>query len=266
MSHIPDEREEWLRKASPIIPFVKRGLLQYEADRLRMQGKLKLADAKYAQVVDEYRSSIKTNPSSANNAALVLQARYSCTGDPKFLAEAVETLELGLRLHADNSLLITNLADLLQADANIRVLGRYLHLKDLLLNSSDAATLVRLLGTGPHRAQLREALSSDVAMRRSMDLFAQSEVLAPGAVEPFDEQLAWLKLHGDAAGLKSLLARAERVKAFDTAATEESQASYVEGKRDAMLVEMLTAARDKWKETLARVIKTGHKPTEAAVR
>lgn len=266
MAHVPEEREAWLRKASSTIPFVRKSLLQLEADRLARQGKLKLADAKYAQVVEEYRSSIKTNPSSANNAALVLQSRYTCTGDPKFLAEAVQTLELGLRQHADNSLLIANLADLLQTDANIRVLGRYVHLKDLLLTSNDATVLVARLGTGPHRAQLREALSSDVAMRRSMDLFAQLEVLAPGSLEPFDEQLSWLRLHGNTAGLKSLLARAERVQSFDTAAYDETRTSYVEGKSDPMFTEMLSASRDRWKETLARVVKTGHKPTEAAVR
>lgn len=266
MANTPDEQEEWLRKASPTLPFVKRSLLQHEADRLARQGKLKLADAKYAQVVEEYRSSIKTNPSSANNAALVLQSRYTCTGDPRFLAEAAQTLELGLRQHADNSLLIRNLAELLQYDANIRVLGRYLHIKDLLLLSSEATNLVARLAAGPQRAQIREALSSDVAMRRSRDLFAQSEVLAPGAIDPFEQQMSWLKLQDDTAGLKSLLSRAERVQSFDTAATEEALASYIEGKSDPLLTETLNAARDRWKETLARVVKTGHKPTEAAVR
>lgn len=266
MARTEEENWLWLSRASQNLPFVKRTMLQLEGDKLLRQGKLKLADAKYAQVVEEYRSSISTNPSAANNAALVLQSRYMCTGDPKFLSEGVQMLDAGLRQEADSPLLMGNLAALLHDDANVRVLGRYIHVKDLQLTSNEAELLIDSLLDGPQRTAVLEALSSDVAMRRTLELAAQREVLAPGSIGPFEQQLDWLRLHNDIEGLRSLLNRAQRVKSFDNAAAEESQASYLAGKNDEKLQESLSARCDKWKETLARVQRAGHKPTEAAVR
>ena len=160
MARTEEENWLWLSRASQNLPFVKRTMLQLEGDKLLRQGKLKLADAKYAQVVEEYRSSISTNPSAANNAALVLQSRHMCTGDPKFLSEGVQMLDAGLRQEADSPLLMGNLAALLHDDANVRVLGRYIHVKDPVdversRASSIVCWMVHSKDSGPRGAVFR---------------------------------------------------------------------------------------------------------------
>lgn len=262
MATTNEEHEGWLRKASPTHSFVRRNLLKLEGEQLFRQGKLEQADAKYAQVVADYQSTIETDPSSANNAALVLLARFGCTGETQHLRDAVKNLELGLRQHADDALLVGNLASVLRIEAKARLLGRFLHLKKLVPSASDVEYLVGRMASGPFRAQVIEALSADVSFRRSLELEAQHEVLAPGSTTPVANQLHWFTLSRDTERLRALLARTQHVAAFDNAGEMKENAVTREAEERAKAD--YAAQKGKWKDTLARLRGDSHKPTESA--
>lgn len=230
------ERESWLRKADQGRAVVRTALRETEGQRLRLAGKLQEADARFAESAKYYLMDARTNGVSANNAALALQSRFVCTGDPAHLAKAVELLESAARLAPDNAITLSNLASVLEHAARSRVLGKFVDLRRAPLESGDVDELIDALVESKLRAEVLEALEEDPGHRRSLVVAEQARALAPSSPRAYGALLDHLVHTRDVAGLERL--KAELASApLDFAADARAVEEQMSGRHDAMFAE-----------------------------
>lgn len=234
MSLIASTREEralWLKRADTSDDFVQTSLLEIEAETLFEAGKPTEADAKYAEAFQRHFKNAKHSSAAANNAALVLNSRYQCTGDRAHLDRAIQLLESARTLEAESALVLINTAPLLQYRAMLKVLSTWLKLPILKLDSSDAELLIDTLLGGEHRDVILSELRSSADVRRAIELWRQAEVLAPRRTEVYAGQLEWVLRFEDDSQLGVLKERIRRAS-LDTIETSANRVAYVEGKRN----------------------------------
>ncbi len=205
------DEETWLRKADQSDPHVRRNLLGVEAGRLLEQGKRREADAAFARVADEWDREARRDPSATNNAAIALQERFACTGDLVQLREAVRRLERARQMAPDDAVIVSNLAHTLSHLGLARVLGKFLDLPVLAPDAPDSATLLDLLLDGPDRQAVEAALRAEPALRRSVEVVRQEQMLAPQAAQGYRLELQVSRLLGDDPAILRLLERLRRI-------------------------------------------------------
>jgi hypothetical protein len=260
-----DQREAWFRKADQTDPFVKNNLLELEAGKALRGGKLDEADRKFAQVTQSYARSATRSSAAANNAGLAQARRYICTGEISHLDESIKYLESARRLQPDSSLVIANLASIIDHHVVLDVLGKWIRIRVLGLNDNEASRLIGALAAGPLRAEVLKLLRQDTRVRRLLDLQQQQEVLAPGRTGPYTAESGWYALLDDLQGMKQLKQRLDRVTALDTTDQDANLEKWLAGADDADRLENLRqhlARLDRLQQAAKRA---GHKPTLAAV-
>ncbi|MBW2731768.1 MAG: hypothetical protein JRH20_05200 [Deltaproteobacteria bacterium] len=233
MARDDEEKETWLRRANNKDAYVRMLLLEVQARRLQKQNDRKGADRKLAEVVAFYKLTAKNTASSANNAALALQARFACTAKRAHLDEALKMLEHARRLEPDSALILTNLAEILSRRISIRTFEKFYPLSLLQRADVTAPTVLGWLLDGPRRMEVRRDIANNPDFRRVLEVSQQAEVLGPSRTSSYSVQSNWLSLVEDAKGLRALWERLERVKSLDVADRKAYRAKQRSGANDA---------------------------------
>src|SRR5690606_35658827 len=158
------EAEKWLREADAKNPTVKTALLELEARKLLREGKHAECDRRYAEIVKAHLADASpTNIAAYNNAALAQQARFYCTGDLGVLRAAEATLDQAYRAAGDQSIVVYNLASMLDVNISIRVLAKRIDVRALRLKPAEAGMLVDALLESDERDAVVADLQRDPA-------------------------------------------------------------------------------------------------------
>jgi hypothetical protein len=262
-AHVPvdeDDEEAWLRKADQGRPSVRRNLDEVQARRLLREGKRREADAIYAKIAAEWDQEVGRDAAAPNNAAVALQARYMCTGNPQHLAAALSRLERARALVPDSSVVVGNLAGVAAHLAYVRVLATWFDLAVLTPDDSKALGLVQLLAAGPERAALARALRAEPALRRALELTRQVQVLAPQRAGSYTDELAIDALLDDRVGLERLRERLLRIEV----APDEGLQRWLAGDNDEVVLESLQDSAAWDDRVIADARRRGHPRTLAA--
>lgn len=245
------EAEAWFRKADPKDPMVKTSLLELEARRLLRSGDYAGCAAKYAQVAKQHLASATAmDIAGFNNAALAYQNKFTCSGDPAALAEAEATLEKAYRLRGDEPIVVGNLAELHETNGRRRVLAKRVDMRALHDTAID--TVLDVLLAGSERDAVLADLDADRGLRRSAELLAQYEVLAPNSARAYEKLAALAAEHRDEAALAGVLERVQRAKGLDTSEVARTRERFVAGELDAQIREHATGALARLDAVLAK--------------
>jgi hypothetical protein len=230
-----DEAETWLRKAGTRAD-ARTSLLEIEAMRLGRNGKSAECAAKFAEIAKLHLAAAGTLPGAGhNNAAVAYESGFDCSGDPEALRSAERALETAYRNEPDDSIVVSNLADVLGTNAQLRVLQRHIDTRALRLQLRDVARIMDVLLVGPARDAELAALRADRGMRRSSELLAQAEVLAPSNIRLLSSRFASAERLDDLATATALVDRVRRAKGLDVeerkAARERARSGADDAKR-----------------------------------
>lgn len=238
------EAETWYRKADPNSSEVQAALLELEGARLGRQGKAAECEVKYAAAAKLYLGANRSiNGAGYNNAALAYQRGFDCSSDPQALRDAEAALEHAYADYAEDPIVTENLAEALGQIGPVRVLARHANVRALRLGLSDIRDTVEALLQGPEGEALRTELTADPSVRRSNELAARLEVLAPNNPEPYLLQLAAATLRKDAAAAAAVVERARHAKALDHAAQSAARERWVSGAEDARVLGQAESVR-----------------------
>ena len=259
-----NEEETWLKRSNPNAPNVQRLLLGLEARRLRRQGKTAEADAAYARIAEAHERDAVHDTAGANNAAVAYLERYQTTGDPANLKKAVKHFEGAHRLAPQDALVAGNLAEALDFMGTVNVLERWVRMRTLALDTSEAREVLLALWAGPLHDEVVAALRQDPSIRRSLAVTQEEQTLAPQKTDGYARQIRWLGYTEDASGLVALQKRLAAMPPFDSSAAAEALRNAGDRSRDARdkAINVETVARAK--DTVERARRAGHDPTTAA--
>jgi cellulose synthase operon protein C len=233
-----EESESWFRKADQNNPFVQTTLLELEGQKLYRQGKLAACASKYAAAAKAHLAMAKgTNVAGYNNAALAHQHRYQCSGDPAALTDAQTTLEKAYRAAPDEPLIVGNLTRLLGTIADLHVLAKHIDVRALDVGATEAEIVMSALLAGPQRDAVLAEVLADPSHRRSVELAAQFEVLAPNNVAAYSEAFGHAYAKRDEAAAAAIVERARAAKALDTSEAQRRREKWLTGAEDAKLFE-----------------------------
>lgn len=257
-----DDTETWLQRSDQTIPYVKTRLLETRGLRQLRDGKLAEAERSFAQVADLYDRRAAHDSSAANNAAVALLNRFTASGEIAHMKAAVKRLEASARLEPESAIVMGNLAGALEDLGLLMVLERWVRVKELTPDSSEARLIVSSLLRGPLRADLLAALRQEPALRKQLAASRQEQVLAPQNPASLARQLRWLRWTRDTAGLQALAEAVVSVKGLDTGDPAERRA-WLSGARDGQARVDAQKELQRSQQRLGRVEKAGHAPTIA---
>ncbi len=258
-----DERRSWLERSGDS-PVVKRELLSLEGDELQLKGELAAADQKYARVVAEWSKETTTNPAAANNAAVALFSRFTCTGDLDRLREAVVLLEQSRSRQPDSAVVLGNLASAVESVATAEMLDQWVRTPLLLLDASEIDELVAMLSTGPMGARVRGTIAKNPSMRRALELSHQEQVLAPRRLDAHVRLLQWYARLRDGKHLAQL-AQVVREATLEKSRETDSYQRYIDGDFDQDRLEQIESRLRHFEARLPIVQRKRHAPTLAAL-
>ncbi|MCW5806839.1 MAG: hypothetical protein KIT31_31060, partial [Deltaproteobacteria bacterium] len=259
------ESETWLVRSQEAAPsaFAKISLLEVEARKLSRQGKNAACAAKFAEAAKAWLGQAgSADTAGFNNAALAYQHGFGCSGDVAALARAEEALEKAYRVRPEEPIVVGNLANSLVYVSQVRLLAKRIDVRLLRLDFADTELLVGALLDSPERESVLAELLADAGQRRSVDLLAQFEVLAPSSAHAYQLQLLSARRRRDPAAVTAVVERARRAK-IDTSELEASRERQRSGADDAKRLEEAASDLERLEEALAR---SPDARTKAAVR
>jgi hypothetical protein len=259
-----EDQERWLQRADPSSAEVKTRLLELQAERWLEQGKGAEADRSYAQAAALRDRDARHHATAANNAAMAYLGRFRATGEVAHLRAAVTRMESAVRLEPESALLLTNLGGTLEQLGVVSVLEGWVRLRSLLLDHGEVRTLADALLLGPLGPEVAKALQSEPALRRSLDVSRQEQVLSPQNADAYKRQLWWLRATEDAEGLAGLRSRLDALAALDAGDREESRRTWLAGTKDAEHRRRFERALKRAEDRVERARQAGHAPTLAA--
>ncbi|HEY4116231.1 MAG TPA: hypothetical protein VGM56_00195, partial [Byssovorax sp.] len=266
-AHMADDLEDeetWLKRVDSKDSGTAELLAELGAKRSLMKGDLGEADRAFAKIAAAREARATHDATAANNASGAYMGRYFATGDLAHVRSAVRLLDSAITLLPDAPIPIENAAAAHQQLGMALVLDKWVQMKTLAIGETDATSLARALLLGSMRDALLEALGKEPALRRSLDLARQVQVLAPQNVAPYDAELARLAWAGDAAGLEAMRDRLAKLPPFDAFGVTDQRARWARGDDDAMYLRAAESGIALAEQRVQRAKKAGHKPTIAA--
>ncbi|MCE9572582.1 MAG: hypothetical protein K8W52_05450, partial [Deltaproteobacteria bacterium] len=247
--------EGWYRKADQRATDVQAALLQIQGRRQLRQGQLAACSDTFAQVARIHLARAKVDDGAGyNNAAVALQERFACSGDFSALREAEAAMTTAYRAQGDDPIVVGNLASILAIDADLRTLARQVDMTTLQLSTSDAIQMIDTLLDGSAREAVLAALAADPATRRSAELVAHYEVLAPNSTTPYGLAFGRAARFDDVAAANTVLEHLRRATHLDTSEARERQARTERGELDARAQQ----ASDSTIARFDRILAEGH--------
>jgi hypothetical protein len=230
-----EDEELWLSRADQQSDFVQINLLQARARRVARDGDLRQAERLFGQVADRYLAMSSHDDAALNNAAIAFEQRYECSGNPAHLSRSVELLEQALRRAPESGIAAGNLAEILSYAGEVTVLDRFVHARELHLDSASATDLVHWLLGGSQREAVLAALREEPRLRRAVEVARQAQTLSPQRTSGYDTERELLELFEDSAAIAALADRLSHVSNLETTVAAEQAARWQRGELDATM-------------------------------
>jgi hypothetical protein len=228
MANSDEERAAWLDKADPKDPFVRTSKLELEGRRAARTGDDEACDRAFSKAA---KAHLAMGRGGYNNAALAQQQRFFCTGDVRVLAEAEATLERAFRDAPENAIVVGNLASMLAGDAELRVLARRIDIAELRLGG-ETEDVIDVLLAGSEREKVLAELAADPGYRRSVELTAQEQVLAPNRTDAYERVFDDARRRREVAAMRDAVARMRAAGNLDTSEAAAGRQRWVSGELD----------------------------------
>src|SRR5262249_7218671 len=145
-----------------------------------------------------------------------------------------------------------NVSSALDELATVGVLDRWIKTRTLLLGADDASMLLHAVIAGPLREDVVATLRRDPAFRRSLDVAAEEQTLAPQKPHSYGRQMQWLRWTGDDKALAEMEKRILAMTRFDTSTIEEVRRAVKDGSKDALHKAMAKASVDRAESMVKR--------------
>ncbi len=258
-----EDEEMWLSRADQTNEFVQINLLQVRARRVARDGNLREADRLFGQVAERFLALSSHDQAALNNAAIALEQRYECSGNPAHLARAVDLMEQALRRAPESGITASNLSEIITYAGHVAVLDGFVHTRELHLDGRSADELVDWLLSGSQHDAVLAALREEPRLRRAVEVARQAQVLAPQRTNPYQTELDALERIDDAAALTTLAERVARVPNLETATAATEAERWHRGELDGTIGPTYDAAITTLTER-ANGLRAGHAPTHAA--
>jgi cellulose synthase operon protein C len=261
-----EEQEKWLLAGDQSTSYVKNSLVEVQAKKAFRAGNLALADEKYQRAYELYLNESTSDVSGANNAALALSARYTCTGDSRHLTRAVDLLEKARRLAPNDSVVLQNLATPLRHLAELDAVHTWLNAPALKLSTGELESVLEWLDAGDARATVLTTLRQNPYFRRAADTVRQARVLGPSWPEPYYSELQWLTIFEDADGIATIKKQIEAAEKIDRESAQRQRAEWVSGVNDARERQRFEGAIARYAAILATLEAPSAAPSRAVVK
>ncbi|HEY6178986.1 MAG TPA: hypothetical protein VIX73_31250, partial [Kofleriaceae bacterium] len=230
---LEDEAEDWLHKAGDA-PGVHAALLEIEGQRLARSGKSAECAAKFTELAKlDLATAGSTQGAGYNNAAVAYEQGFDCSGDPETLRAAQRALETAYRHEPDDAIVVTNLAQSLDAYGQLRVLQRDVDTRALHLQRHEVGEVMDTLIAGSAREAELAALRADPGIRRGGDLLSQAEVLAPNSLRILGARFSAAARQDDVASAAALIDRVRHAKGLDLSEVKDARERRQRGDDDA---------------------------------
>jgi cellulose synthase operon protein C len=227
-----DERRTWLERANQDDEYVRTNLLEVQAEELSRAGNFDAADKKYAEAYELQAAQAERTHGSYNNAALSLMGRHYCTGDRRHIDQAVELMQRSVALRPDDGIIMLNYASVLDTQARLGLLDRFIPTDGVHVSSGEVAELLRELSHSRKRDELLAAIHDDAARVRALDAWSRGETLSPQQPAVYFGQLSWHLLAEQPEAASKLLERARTVEGIDTSDLARGYAEGLDGSTD----------------------------------
>lgn len=263
-----DDRKEWLERCEPQSSRLDR--LEVEAELALRRGADQEAARILAQVCKEYEPRISNDATDANNGGLAFLRLYEVTGDLAHLQKAVRALSRAAVLGPDRPIVLDNYADVLELLGSSEVLGKWIHVRALRLDSAMTRDALELLADSKLSDEVIDAMLANRSLLLSQQIREQYSVLAPHDGSALLKRLTWARRGGDTplvdtlvAQLQSLSAQKPSAPPDEVSASDAGESDAGESDAGARLVEGSEDSDER--RALDRARKDGHAPTVAAV-
>ncbi len=248
-----EEQESWLRKADPSSPYVKAALLEREAHKADEQGKESECAAKYAQAAKMHLAAATGQQVAGfNNAAVAHQNRFECSGDLEAIDEATAAFERAYRVRGDEPIVVGNLAEAHRYKGLLKILGKRVDVRVLRPRTSQIESMIAMLLEGPERDAIRAELLAEPSLRRSRELYAQFQVLAPSNANSYMRQLLDADQRSDVTAAEAIVEAARRAKGLDLSEQRAHHDKAKAGENDAGDIEDSRTALARYDAMLAK--------------
>ena len=214
-----EDEELWLSRADGQSVEVRIQRKQTEAHRAIREGRFAEADRLLLEARGLYSPDMLLTAAGANNAAILDEERFACTGDASRLEAARVGLETALRRTPENSTVLHNLTTQLTTLAAARVLEPELRLRALRPEHRELQRLLRAVRDGEGSARVAAAVTASAHLRRATELTQQLETLSPSSSTTWLTSWGLASIADDPASLEALaarLARAPRIESEDS--------------------------------------------------
>ncbi|MEM8932528.1 MAG: hypothetical protein AAGE94_15200, partial [Acidobacteriota bacterium] len=180
-----DERDRvtWLERADPAVPETRASLETARGHVAVVDGRRDAAAGHYRRALVVYDSMVET-ASSLNNAALVHFNLFNVSGDRRVFHQGVEKMERALALMPQDSILIGNVATVLEQAAMLDTVGDRVDL--VALESGIAADMLRFLyGTDAERSRVYTQYRQHPSAAKARELWQRAMILVPKGTEAY---------------------------------------------------------------------------------
>jgi hypothetical protein len=219
----------WLTRGDPDDPDTKASLARARAQEALLAGRDEEAAEQCRQAIAMY-DGMPESSVTLNNSALCYLTLYAATGDPEAQKSAVARLERALALRGQDSILLSNTADQILAQAVADVIGPRIDLK-LLRESGNLRMLDFLCNDPAGREQLIEQLRGHAGVTRGREYFERLLLLAPRRARAYITLASLYAYLRDVDGLRGLSRRLEDTK-LDLEESERLALEHFQGKSD----------------------------------
>lgn len=204
-----DDEITWLERSDTSSPHTQACLAEARGRKAHDAGDDATAEARFRESVDLYRKVPETG-ASVNNLALALSQLYQVTGKVEYFEQVADLFAKAERLQPENSILLSNSAEMLIERAVLELAKGSLDL-ETLKPYPGLGLLTDLYGTAGERAEIVANLVANPDVKGALERLAKVLVLCPKSARPYSELLGVYGLTKDAGAIEALAKRLDGV-------------------------------------------------------
>ncbi|MDP6357110.1 MAG: hypothetical protein QF473_18495, partial [Planctomycetota bacterium] len=224
-----DEESKWLERANDNSPNVQASIA-YAKGRRALRQSNEAEAANHLRTTVQLYTKLPENASSLNNSALAYQLLFRATGEAADFKKAAEQIGKAAKLHASDSILLSNASGIFAEEAWLEVLKDQIDFR--ILKTSPSAGFLSFMYKTPEKKQ--EYIDRYFNQPRAQEASALKEkvlLLSPKSPGTYGELASMHVFKNDVPALRELLARLKSVQ-LDLKQSNQYVVDFYAGKHD----------------------------------
>jgi len=257
-----DEEIKWLNQADGNDPEIKAALASALGSKAFEQGHDDQAAAQFRAAVDAY-AAMPRSATTLNQAALAYYYIFSATGDRQAFDRAGDYFQQAVALNPSDSILLYNAGYTLLNGTITDIIGNDIDLH-LLHDLGSMSMLGYLYHDQAGRDAVVKRVKAHPGIARALGFCDKVMVLSPKNARSYEAAYAIYSFFRDEEGLKSL---EERIRTAEVDPTDEiaRMRKYIDGTRDAAVIDQITASLKRSQDVLKTARAKGGLTAAAAI-